>query len=487
LTDAKTVIATGVPSLDHLLGGGIPARQSVVVTGEPGTGKTILCSQIAFAFAERGESVVIATVASEPHDKLLDELRGFSFFRPERVGKEIFVLSAYPWVKKGPKDAKDLLLKTMRDRRASLLFIDGMRSLRDLWQDEAKLRDFLYELNVGIAQHDALALFTTEYGIDRLLEYPEATTVDGIVGLSTVRVGGRAVRRARAVKLRGRPHLTSDHLMHITADGVRIVPRLEETTEPEPHFEPTLERASFDLQELDQILDGGLPRKSTTMLAGSTGVGKTLLSLRFCAAGASHGEPGLLISYSEPVERLVARAKRIGLDVQPSIDAGKLHVQYRSTVNVEGDDLVSEILERVEATGARRVVIDGVSDIEHSILERERVRTLLTALIIQLRNRDVTAVFVKEVAKIAGPDVDFSDTPISVTAENVLFLRHIELRGRLRRILSILKMRESGYDPHVREFEIAESGIRVLAPIRYGEGLLTGVARTARPGDDGDG
>jgi circadian clock protein KaiC len=115
------------------------------------------------------------------------------------------------------------------------------------------------------------------------------------------------------------------------------------------------------------------------------------------------------------------------------------------------------------------------------------VRTLLTALIIQLRNRDVTAVFVKEVAKIAGPDVDFSDTPISVTAENVLFLRHIELRGRLRRILSILKMRESGYDPHVREFEIAESGIRVLAPIRYGEGLLTGVARTARPGDDGDG
>src|SRR5690606_15861956 len=122
----------------------------------------------------------------------------------------------------------ELLLKTMRDRKAKLLFIDGLRSLRDLWQDEAKLRDFLYELNVGIAQRDGIGLFTTEYGVEKLLEYPEATTVDGIVSLSTVRVGGRIVRRARAVKLRGRPHLTSEHVMHITYDGVRIVPRLEE-------------------------------------------------------------------------------------------------------------------------------------------------------------------------------------------------------------------------------------------------------------------
>jgi circadian clock protein KaiC len=485
LNGTKKIISTGVPTLDHLLGGGIPARQAVVVTGDPGTGKTILCSQIAFAHAARGENVVVATVASEPHDKLLDELREFSFFDPERVGKEIFVLSAYPWVKKGPKEAKDILLKTLRDRKAKLLFVDGMRSLRDLWADEAKLRDFLYELNVGVSQHDAIALFTTEYSTEKLMEYPEATTVDGIVGLSTVRAGGRVLRRARVVKLRGRAHLTSEHLMHITADGIRIVPRLEETTQPERAYEPTLARAEFDLPELDEILRGGLPAKSTTMLAGSTGVGKTLLSLRFCAAGARRGEPALLVSYSEPVPRLVARAQRIGLEVQPLLDAGTLHVEYRTTVNTEGDDLVNEILDRVQETGAKRLVVDGISDIEHGILDHERVRTLLSALIIELRNRGVTAVFVKEVAKIAGPDLDFSDSPISVTAENVIFLRHVELRGRLRRILSILKMRESGYDPHVREFAIESNGIRVLDPLRESEGLLTGLPRAIFPPDAG--
>ena len=119
------------------------------------------------------------------------------------------------------------LIHAMRDRKAKLLFIDGLRSLRVLWQDEAKLRDFLYEINVGIAQLDGIGLFTTEYNIDKLMEYPEATTVDGIVALSTRRVGGRVVRRARAVKLRGRPHLTSEHLMHITEDGVPRLPASE--------------------------------------------------------------------------------------------------------------------------------------------------------------------------------------------------------------------------------------------------------------------
>jgi circadian clock protein KaiC len=481
VTAEHRIIATGLPTLDHLLGGGIPARQSVVVTGDPGTGKTILCSQIAFAAAARGDQVVVATVASEPHDKLLDELHGFSFYDAERVGREVFMLSAYPWVKKGPKETRELLLKTVRDRGAKLLFIDGMRSLRDLWQDEARLRDFLYELNVGLAQLGAIGLFTTEYNIDRLMEYPEATTVDGIVALSTLKVGGRVVRRARVVKLRGRPHLTSEHLMHISNEGVRMVPRLEETTLPSPDFTPSNTRADFGLKELDSLLQGGLPEKSATMLAGSTGVGKTLLSLRFCAAGAERGEPALLVTYSEPVPRLIARAKRIGLDVQHLLDDGKLEISYRSTVNAEGDDLVNEILDRVQEKGIKRLAVDGVGEIEHGILDRDRVRTLLTAMIIALRNLDVTTVFVKEVAKIAGPDLDFSDTPISVTAENVLFLRHVELRGQLRRILSILKMRESGYDPHVREFVIGEDGIRVLQPLR-GEGLLTGIPRATADG-----
>lgn len=486
---SKQIIETGVASLDLLLGGGIPARQSVVVTGDPGSGKTVLCSQIAFAQAARGKRVVIATVASESQDKLLEELEGFSFYEADRVGDEIYLVSIYPALQRGPKEAKDLLLKAMRDRNASMLFVDGLRSLRDLWQNEAKLRDFLYEVNVGLAQQGAIGLFTTEYRVEKLMEFPEATTVDGIISLAARRVGGRVVRRAQVVKLRGRAHLTSDHLMHITSNGIHMVPRIEETTEAAETFTPTEERAELGIPLLDAMLHGGLPSKSTTLIAGSTGVGKTLMALSFVASGARKDEPGLLISYTEPVERLVARAKRVALDVTPLLKAGTLSIEYRSAVNAEADDLVEHMLHRVRETGARRVVLDGVGDLDHSVLERERLRPVLTALLVQLRRLGVTAIFAKEMSKIAGPDLDFGDTPISVTAENLIFLRHIEWQGRLLRILSILKMRESGFDPCVRQFEITDRGIKLMDSVPMAEGQLTGTARAMRahPPQDGAG
>jgi circadian clock protein KaiC len=476
--ETKQPITTGISALDLLLGGGIPRRQSVVVTGNPGTGKTALCSQIAFAHAARGRSVVIATLASEAQDKLMDELSGFSFFRSECVGNEIFVVSAYAWAQRGPKELRDLLHKTMKDRKAQLLFVDGLRSLRDLWQNEAKLRGFLYELNVGLSQLDAVALLTTEYALPKLMENPEATTVDGIVSLSALRFGGRVVRRIQIAKLRGRPHLTGEHLMHITPQGIVIVPRLEETTSADQDFHPSSVRCAFGLAELDDILHGGLPTMSTTLLAGSTGVGKTLLSTQLLAAGAAQGEPGLLVTYSEPVARLVARAQSVSIDVEPLIRSESVHIRYRAPTNVEADDLVAEILDLTRRFGIRRLVIDGIGEIEASIFERERVRGILASLIVRLRDLGTTTVFVKEIPKIAGPELDFSDTPISVTAENLLFLRHVELRGRLHRVASVLKMRESGYDPRVHEFDITEGGLHVLGPLDCAEGLLTGITRS---------
>lgn len=476
-TDSISLIETGIPKLDCLLGGGIPARHSLIVTGDPGTGKTVLCSQIAFSLAARDTSVVLATLASEAQEKLISALSGFAFFDANRVGNELFFVSAYPWVQKGPKDAKDLLLKTVRERRAKLLFIDGLRSLRDLWQDEAKLRGFLYELNVGLAQLNAVGLLTTEYPLAKLMEYPEATTVDGIVSLSARSFSGRVVRRIQVAKLRGRAHLGGEHLLHIAQEGIVIVPRLEEITHADQGFQPSTARCAFGLPALDAMINGGLPAMSTTLMAGSTGAGKTLLGMQFIAAGAAHGEPGLLINYSEPVGRLVGRAKAVSIDVEPLSRAGSLHIRYRPATNSEGDELMAEILQLTRDLNVKRLVLDGVGDLESSILEAERVRGLFISLIVQLRDQGVTTVFIKEVTKLAGPDVDFSDTPVSVTAENMLFFRQVELRGRLHRIASVLKMRESAYDPYVREFEITGGGISVLGPLSAAEGLLTGVAR----------
>jgi circadian clock protein KaiC len=470
------VVWTGIPSLDLLLRSGMPARQMVLVTGEPGTGKTIFCSQIAFAYAKQGRRAVVASVASESHDKLLDELQGFTFFDPDEVGDRVFVLSAYPSLKRNAKDAKDLILRTMRERKAELLFIDGLRSLRDLWQSESQLRDFLYELGVGVAQLGATTLLTAAYSLEDALEYPEAMTVDGIIALSTKCVNGHVVRRARVVKLRGRNHLAGEHVMHITDDGIRIVPRLEEIATPMSRPAPTLERLAFGLPELDRVLDGGLPRESATLLLGSTGAGKTLLALHL-AASTAWRDRALMVSHAEPAERLVARALRVSLDVRELVSREQLVLAHRTPLNAEGDDLVADLLARVRRTGATLLVVDGLRAIEDATYERGRARALLAALMIELRNLGVTALFVQETAP--SPSIAIEDTAAGVVVDNVLVCRNVEGRGRARRLISVTKMRESAFDPGEREIAIGVDGIRVIDPAYPDD--YTGVTHVITP------
>ncbi|NMO17937.1 AAA family ATPase [Pyxidicoccus fallax] len=468
---------TGIPSFDTLLGGGIPRRQSVIVTGDPGCGKTVLCSQVAFLAAARGLPVVLATVTSEPHDKLVSELSGFSFFQRELLDEKLFVISAYSTLKQGPRETRDLLLQTVRKQGAKLLFIDGLRAIRDLWQDEAKLREFLYELGISLAAADCVGLFTTEYPLEKLLALPEATTVDGIVSLSVNRRASRRLRRVEVVKLRGRPHLSGEHLMHIGSDGVRFLPRLEAQEIQVEDREPPEGRASFGLKELDVLMEGGLPLHSATMLAGSMGIGKTLLAAHFAVEGARHSEPALFVSYFDSQAALNARARRIGLDVEHHVRRGLLTYLHMLPVEVEADLVVDRVLEEVRRQGAKRVVIDGLTALELSIEDPERRRIFLAALALRLRQAGVTSLFTREVPKVAGTELDFSDAPIAILGENLLLLRYVELRGRIHRILSVLKMRDSKYDNELREFEIADTGMRVLAPVRSAEGLLTGQAR----------
>ena len=415
-------------------------------------------------------------MTSEPHDKLIDQLSAFNFFRPELLGEQVFLISAYAPLKKGAKEARDLILGTVRERSAKLLFIDGVRAIRDLWQDEPRLREFFYELGVGLAAADCVGLLTTAYPIGDLMAFPEATTIDGIVSLTMKQHGVRRLRRVEVVKLRGRAHLTGEHFLEIGSEGIRVIPRLEALLLSNLELAPDGGRAAFGLPELDGLMEAGLPRGTITMLAGSMGIGKTVFSAHFAVDGARKGEKALFVSFFEELGAVVSRAQHIGLDLQPSVASGALRFIYLPPTELEADIIVDHVLAEIARMGARRLVIDGLGALELSIAEADRRRDFLAALSVRLRLAGVTTVFTKEVAKIAGTELDFSDTPIAILAENLLLLRYVELRGRIHRILSVLKMRDSRYETDLREFEITDQGIRVLAPLRSVKGLLTGQA-----------
>jgi circadian clock protein KaiC len=471
---------TGIPGFDVLLGGGIPSRQAIVIAGNPGSGKTVLASQIAFAQAMAGRNIVAATLTSEPHLKLLDDLRDFSFFDEARIGREIFLLSAYPSLKKGPRELREMILTSVREHRAQFLLLDGLRAIRELWRDEAKLREFLYEVGVALAAVNCVGIYTSEYELHRLMDLPEATTVDGIVHLSVFSFGAQRLRRAEVAKLRGRNHLRGEHSMMITSTGIHMIPRLENldldfVSTPTPVNRQV--RPSFGLPELDSLLHGGLPIASTTTILGATGVGKTLLASHFAAEGAKQGEKTMLMSFNEHPDALVHRAQGIGLSLRPLMESGKLTVRHQLPIELDVDHWGGNILRELRDMNATRLVVDSLGDLLHAVTDQNRSNNYVVALTEHLRNLGVTTIFTKEVPKLTHAELDVADGLMPVAGENLILLRHVELGGRIHRVLSTLKMRSSPHDWHVREFVIDATGFRVLDPMASVDGLLTGSAR----------
>src|SRR3954451_22919584 len=78
-------LSTGIAGLDIVTGGGLPVRRTCLIAGLPGTGKTTLANQLAFSHAARGGRVIIATLLTESHDVLLENLQSFSFVDPGLV------------------------------------------------------------------------------------------------------------------------------------------------------------------------------------------------------------------------------------------------------------------------------------------------------------------------------------------------------------------------------------------------------------------
>jgi circadian clock protein KaiC len=252
---------------------------------------------------------------------------------------------------------------------------------------------------------------------------------------------------------------------------------MEAVTEPDRDFVPPEGRAGFGLPELDSLFDGGLPRHSAALIAGSTGVGKTLLGLHFAANGAARGEKALVFSFSEPAASLVARARRVSLELEPLLSSGMLHLRYEPCFELEADEIAELLLAELERSGARLLVLEDVDTLERALENPARARAFFGALLIRLRSMGVTSLFTRKISKLIGPELDFSESPLANIAENLLFVRHVELRGRLHRVLSILNLRNSRFDTSLREFEIRDEGLRVLEPLKSAEGLLTGIAR----------
>ncbi len=454
-------LRTGIPGLDDILGGGVFNGAAYIVQGTPGAGKTILANQICFNHAARGGKALYVSLLAEAHDRLLTYLSPMRFYDAAMVPANIFYMSAFSILQKeGPVALQRLLVEEIRKRGATLVVIDGLFVVHDAFASEPAFRRFVHEMQGMASLTRTCLLMLTNQNRDR--SSPEHTMVDGWIELLDEMHHMRAVRVLVLHKQRGSASLRGRHYFRIADDGIMVFPRMEAIQPHEPARPDTASRISSGIPQFDTMLHGGYSGGSATMLLGPSGSGKTTFGLQFLAASTPEA-PGLLFSFFETPASLMRKAHSVGLDLEGMVERRAVHILWQPVADHLVDELGHRLSDAVRGSGAKRVFVDGIGGFERAMLFPHRLPAFINAVNNMLKSMDATVLYSRETRDLFA--LDRLDTnEMSAMAENLVML-HYQRSGRmLRRLASILKSRDSDFDPMAEEFHISSQGIRFGPP-----------------------
>jgi len=479
-------LATGVPGLDEVLGGGLPEFSFNLIAGQPGCGKTTLAHQIMFALATPERPAIYFTVLGEPPLKMLRYQQQFGFFDHAAINHSVRFVSLSDDAADGDLDrVLTRIVDEVATHNPRLVFVDSFRSVVSASENgispSTRLQMFVQHLGVLMTSWQATTFLIGEY-FNEADANPVFTVADGLIWLRQSVQRNSMVRKLEIMKMRGQATLPGLHTFRIDASGVRVfapaqavvidgaAPAAADAAAPG-------ERAHMGVPALDEMLGGGLPRGFSLLVAGPSGSGKSILAASFLAEGARNGETGVLAAFEQHPNRsrnpllseLIARGQ-VGL-----IDSHEPDLSI--------DEVVLLILNEVRQRQASRVVLDSLSGFELALAPTFRAdfRESLLGLVTALTRAGVSLLMT------TAPEDRFTDLRVSpygaaFLTDAIIVQRYIEVESRLLRVMAVVKVRASDHANELREYSIGDDGIRIGAMLPNQEGLLGGRPTRKPPG-----
>lgn len=479
----KDSYRTGLSAIDNNIAPeGFSLRSLNVIGGSPGTGKTVFALQTLFANARPDYRAIYFTTISEPTVKFLSYLQKFDFYDAKKMFTSIVVRDIGEAIQTQPlPQVIETINRAITEERARIVVIDSFKAISDIVPQADLLRIFAYNLAVSLVGSMCTAFLVGEYTHEDMTTVPIFAIADGIVMLSFHAEGLNRQRYLEVHKVRGRPFVQGMHPFKISASGITAYPRIR-TPEVFKAYTPTDARVTTGLQRLDDMLNGGIPSGTVTMLAGGAGTGKTLIGLHFITAGVAQGEPGVIVTFQEDPVQLGKIAKGFGWDLAEMEKQGLVMHLYNSPVEIQPDIHTELVKQAVERVGAKRVLVDSLKDLEIATANKVRYKDYIYSLVNNLKTRGITTIVTNEIPELFGP-FQLSEYGVSFIADNVALLRYVELDGQIERAISVLKARGSQHSKSIHRFTIDNHGIQIGAPIRFLSGILAGTPVSTQSGN----
>jgi circadian clock protein KaiC len=236
---SQGLLSTGIPGLDAIVGGGLSQGRVILVLGEPGTGKTILCSQfLNWGPAQAGENSVFIGM-NEPRERFMTEMGsvGMDFAKLEANGKFAYVDATE--LRRIPEQAKvgrmvvggrelglvnliDIMEEGIRKVSPKRVALDSISDLVFRFPTLEERRPVILDIVESLQTTGATCLLTSELlstGEDRTLQ-PEEYLAEGVILLR--RLSRKGMRSIQVLKMRGQKVDTTPRPYTITDHGIEV-------------------------------------------------------------------------------------------------------------------------------------------------------------------------------------------------------------------------------------------------------------------------
>jgi circadian clock protein KaiC len=471
-------LATGVPGLDALLGGGLPEFSFNLIVGPTGSGKTTLAHQIMFALANDERKALFFGVLGEPQLKMFRYQQQYSFFDLDKIDKTIRFVNLSDDLANGSLGQVFAhMAQEVEAFSPSLVFVDSFRSVmmeaQEHPQGTISLRQFIERLGIHLSGWQATTFLIGEYPPNGD-PHPVFTVADGILALDQTVYRNSMVRQIQALKMRGQPTRPGKHAFRIKSAGLEVFPAAlvrDDTGSLHKSSESRRRsaRVSMGVPGIDQMLGGGLPAGYSMLIAGPSGSGKTILATTFLAEGVRRGEFGVMVAFEQTPSQSRAAA------IDDMVGAGQIGLINTRSLDLSVDEIVNRLIELIERTGATRVVIDSLSGFELAVAPsfREDFRESLFRMVAVLSGLNITVLLTSELED-RYTDLRFSPYGSAFLTDAIIVQRYVEIESRLKRVIAVVKVRDSFHSNELRLFDIDDTGLVIGDPVHDYDGLLGG-------------
>lgn len=465
-------VRTGIRGLDAILAGGIPRGNVILLEGGIGSGKTTLGVEFVYrGIKEFGEPGVIVVFEVSP-DKLARDAAGLGWDLPalESNGKLKIIYTTREVFRQELQQADSLLIDEANKIGARRIFIDGAAGVLPLG-DLHESRETFHILVQGLQRENLTAVLALEAAAIRGSEFGslhEESLADTVIRLKLEDAQRATVRSIEVVKSRGHDFQMGRHSFRIVdRTGIEVYRRVQaprKADREDAAAYDTSTRLTTGVPGLDKIVNGGWFLGSTTVVAGISGAGKSVMALHYLAEGARRGERSLLLSLDEQVPQILRNAKSIGIDLQRDIDRGLVRLQYDAPQEIEVDYHFYKIEQIIQEFKPKRVVIDSLATYGTAMGTQARVfRDFFHALVALMKEHQIAAVYNHENKEMFGMSRMMGEFGMSSLVDNIVLLNWIELGDTFRLGLTVAKMRANPVERVTHECEIKDgAGMSVL-------------------------